>query len=91
MFSILIGYCFANKPDSRSPSDAVLPEPNATSVPSSRHLNYSALKKAHQKRVVPELREEDIEEAFVRGKHRYTYIFDVNLHSVAHRKRSCRF
>ncbi|KAF4614714.1 hypothetical protein D9613_003239 [Agrocybe pediades] len=28
---------------------------------------YSALKKAHKERVVPELREEDLEESFVRG------------------------
>jgi hypothetical protein len=28
---------------------------------------YSALKKAHKDRVIPELREEDLEEAFVRG------------------------
>ncbi|KAF7338423.1 hypothetical protein MVEN_02068100 [Mycena venus] len=28
---------------------------------------YSALKKAHKNRIVPELREEDLEEAFVRG------------------------
>lgn len=28
---------------------------------------YSQLRKAHQQRKVPELREEDLEEAFVRG------------------------
>jgi hypothetical protein len=28
---------------------------------------YSALKKAHKDRVIPELREEDLEETFVRG------------------------
>lgn len=29
--------------------------------------NFSALKKAHRERKVPELREEDLEESFVRG------------------------
>ncbi|KAF9452285.1 hypothetical protein P691DRAFT_697559 [Macrolepiota fuliginosa MF-IS2] len=47
------------------PSDVVLPEP--TPSPSPRPLYYSALKKAHQKRAVPELREDDLEESFVRG------------------------
>ena len=28
---------------------------------------YSVLKKAHKNRVIPELRDEDLEEAFVRG------------------------
>jgi hypothetical protein len=32
-----------------------------------RRLNYSQLKKAHKHRSVPELREEDLEESFVRG------------------------
>jgi hypothetical protein len=69
MSSISMDRRFVSKPDGRIPSDAVLPEPNATSPPSSRHLNYSALKRAHRSRIVPELREEDIEESFVRGKH----------------------
>ena len=34
---------------------------------SQRKLNYSALKRAHQKREVPALDENDIEESFVRG------------------------
>ncbi|EKM83041.1 hypothetical protein AGABI1DRAFT_111562, partial [Agaricus bisporus var. burnettii JB137-S8] len=49
------------------PSDAVQLETNATSSSPSRPLNYSARKRAHQERVVPELREEDLEESFVRG------------------------
>ncbi|KAF8652727.1 hypothetical protein AX16_004226 [Volvariella volvacea WC 439] len=32
-----------------------------------KRLNYSALKRAHQQRKIPELREEDLEESFVRG------------------------
>lgn len=32
-----------------------------------RRLNYSALKKAHAARTTPVLREEDLEESFVRG------------------------
>lgn len=31
-------------------------------------MNYSTLKKAYKERVIPELREEDLEESFVRGK-----------------------
>lgn len=30
--------------------------------------NFSALKRAHKDREIPELREEDIEESFVRGR-----------------------
>lgn len=30
-------------------------------------MNYSVLKNAHKERVIPELREEDLEETFVRG------------------------
>ena len=32
-----------------------------------RKLNYSALKRVHKTRIIPELREEDLEESFVRG------------------------
>ncbi|KAF7777557.1 hypothetical protein Agabi119p4_3629 [Agaricus bisporus var. burnettii] len=46
---------------------AVQLETNATSSSPSRPLNYSARKRAHQERVVPELREEELEESFVRG------------------------
>ncbi|PBK96675.1 hypothetical protein ARMGADRAFT_923082 [Armillaria gallica] len=37
---------------------------NDTRVP---RMNYSVLKKAHKERVIPELKEEDLEETFVRG------------------------
>ena len=36
-------------------------------VPVDTPRYYSALKKAHRDRVIPELREEDLEETFVRG------------------------
>lgn len=32
-----------------------------------KSMNFSALKRAHKARVVPDLREADIEESFVRG------------------------
>ncbi|KAF8162909.1 RF-1 domain-containing protein [Crassisporium funariophilum] len=35
--------------------------------PITSRINYSALKKAHKDRIMPELREEDLEEMFVRG------------------------
>lgn len=41
--------------------------PGADSSISARRLNKKALLKAHQQRTVPELREEDLEEMFVRG------------------------
>ncbi|KAI6005484.1 RF-1 domain-containing protein [Pisolithus albus] len=41
-------------------------EPAAPTDPSPPR-NYSALKKAHKQRKIPELREEDLEESFVRG------------------------
>ena len=41
--------------------------PLDTSAPQTPPRYYSALKKAHKNRVIPELREEDLEEAFVRG------------------------
>ena len=46
-------------------SDVVLLD--TSSVPQTPPRYYSALKKAHKNRVIPELREEDLEEAFVRG------------------------
>lgn len=57
------------QPNDRCSSDAALLEPTTPSAPSQRPPYYSALKKAHQNRTVPELREEDIEESFVRGEH----------------------
>ncbi|KAG8944864.1 hypothetical protein FRC04_001397 [Tulasnella sp. 424] len=41
--------------------------PGADSSISARRLNKKALLKAHQQRIIPELREEDLEEMFVRG------------------------
>ncbi|KAH6919005.1 RF-1 domain-containing protein [Coprinopsis sp. MPI-PUGE-AT-0042] len=32
-----------------------------------KHMNFNALKRAHTQRIVPELKEEDLEESFVRG------------------------
>ncbi|KAI6162519.1 RF-1 domain-containing protein [Pisolithus thermaeus] len=46
--------------------DTVITEPAAPPEPSPPR-NYSALKKAHKQREIPELREEDLEESFVRG------------------------
>lgn len=58
----------------------------------SRPLYYSALKKASQERVIPEIREEDLEESFARGKG----LFDPSStwsrsHCLGYRKWSCRF
>lgn len=50
--------------DFSSVADAVLPE---TKPPSRTSIHFSALKRAHKQRVIPELREEDLEESFVRG------------------------
>lgn len=36
---------------------------------------YSQLKKAHKERVVPELKEEDLEESFVRGAGFFVLVF----------------
>ncbi|KAF5365623.1 hypothetical protein D9758_003280 [Tetrapyrgos nigripes] len=47
-----------------NPEPAALPE-DATQTSPPRY--YSALKRAHSQRQVPELKEEDIEETFVRG------------------------
>ncbi|EIN07810.1 hypothetical protein PUNSTDRAFT_88482, partial [Punctularia strigosozonata HHB-11173 SS5] len=43
------------------------PDHDPSQEPKQRRLNYSQLKKAHKNRVTPELREEDLEESFVRG------------------------
>jgi hypothetical protein len=43
-------------------------------------MNYSALKKAHKLRVIPELREEDLEESFVRGM--YNRVTSLNSPSL---------
>ena len=40
---------------------------DTSSAPQTPPRYYSALKKAHKDRVIPELREEDLEESFVRG------------------------
>ena len=57
--------------------------PLDTSVPQTPPRYYSALKKAHKDRVIPELREEDLEEAFVRGMSsnllNFTSFFDYVL------------
>ncbi|KAI6103546.1 hypothetical protein F5141DRAFT_1131246 [Pisolithus sp. B1] len=47
--------------------DTVITEPAAPPEPSPLR-NYSALKKAHKQRKIPELREDDLEESFVRGR-----------------------
>ncbi|KAJ3521912.1 hypothetical protein NMY22_g12112 [Coprinellus aureogranulatus] len=54
-----------------SESDAAQ-QPKSTSK---RPMFYSALKRAHKERVVPELREEDLEEQFVRGACLLSLIF----------------
>ncbi|KAG8908720.1 hypothetical protein FRC00_010981 [Tulasnella sp. 408] len=46
-------------------SNDALPDDSSSVNP--RRLNKKALLKAHQQRVIPELREEDLEEMFVRG------------------------
>lgn len=40
---------------------------DTASPPQTPPRYYSALKKAHKDRIIPELREEDLEETFVRG------------------------
>ena len=47
-------------------SSSLLPSPSTSNTAKS-HINYSALKRLHKSRVVPVLREEDLEESFVRG------------------------
>lgn len=44
-------------------------ESTSSAAPShpARHMNFNALKRAHTQRVIPELKEEDLEESFVRG------------------------
>ncbi|CDO69381.1 hypothetical protein BN946_scf184575.g6 [Trametes cinnabarina] len=61
----------ANHPGSRvNPEDSEEPSQADPSDSESEHKiprYYSQLKKAHKARVIPELREEDLEESFVRG------------------------
>lgn len=66
------------------------PEQSESSVsPSKIPRFYSQLKKAHQQRVLPELKEEDIEESFVRGAGSTVLVPDHMLMHIssAHRKR----
>ena len=53
---------------------------------------YSQLKKAHKDRVVPELKEEDLEESFVRGAGLSTLVLYSLLMRIilGHRKRPRR-
>ncbi|KAG5647133.1 hypothetical protein DXG03_001088 [Asterophora parasitica] len=50
----------------------------ASFSPSHLPMNFSQLKKAHRSRVLPELREEDLEESFVRG----TSLLSNTMHPV---------
>ncbi|KAF9466338.1 RF-1 domain-containing protein [Collybia nuda] len=52
-------------PHSGSYPQFLVHAPSLDKIPS---MNYSALKRAHKERVIPELREEDLEESFVRGE-----------------------
>ena len=70
--------------NSRCSSGAVPPE-------QSRPRHYSALKRDSQKRIIPEILEEDLEESFARGKD----LFDLSSgwwrpHCLGYRKWSCR-
>ncbi|EAU88237.1 hypothetical protein CC1G_03909 [Coprinopsis cinerea okayama7 len=51
----------------REASNAAPAEEHPSSPPSTKRMSYSALKRAHTQRIVPELKEEDLEESFVRG------------------------
>lgn len=53
---------------------------------------YSQLKKAHKERVVPELKEEDLEESFVRGAGLSMFVLYTLLMRIilGHRKRPRR-
>ena len=69
------------------------PDQSEPSVsPASIPRYYSQLKKAHKERVVPELREEDIEETFVRGAGSFVLVpYHLLIHVFhAHRKWSWR-
>ena len=61
-------------------SDAV--PPDTSSAPRTPPRYYSALKKAHKDRVIPELREEDLVESFVRGMAFNLLYFTIFLNSV---------
>ncbi|KAF9009418.1 RF-1 domain-containing protein [Cyathus striatus] len=52
--------------DAAPHDDASVATPSSRSSPTQR-MNYSALKRAHKERTLPELREDDLEESFVRG------------------------
>lgn len=42
-------------------------QPSQSNPSLAKRMNFSALKVAHKQRAIPEVREEDIEESFVRG------------------------
>lgn len=50
------------------------PIPSGSDSASPKKMNFSALKRAHQKRTKVELREEDLEESFVRGQYLSTHV-----------------
>ncbi|KAG2020782.1 peptide chain release factor 1 [Coprinopsis cinerea AmutBmut pab1-1] len=54
-------------PGAANASNAAPAEEHPSSPPSTKRMSYSALKRAHTQRIVPELKEEDLEESFVRG------------------------
>ncbi|KIY66298.1 hypothetical protein CYLTODRAFT_455519 [Cylindrobasidium torrendii FP15055 ss-10] len=54
----------AEKDGQQNPVDAALPN---TKEPQ-RRMNFSVLKKVHKQRIIPQLNEADLEEAFVRGR-----------------------
>lgn len=54
-------------PESSSTLSSIANDPLSNHA-SPRRLNFSLLKRAHKDRVLPELREEDLEESYVRGK-----------------------
>lgn len=58
---------------------------------SSPPRNFSALKRSHKERVIPELREEDLEESFVRGTSSPEYCYIVGYPSFFSRERSGMF
>ncbi|GLB35391.1 putative RF-1 domain containing protein [Lyophyllum shimeji] len=57
----------ASQEQQTSVTDVAAHDDSSASSSSRRSLNYSQLKKAHRQRVIPELKEEDLEETFVRG------------------------
>ena len=73
---------------SPEPAPELAPEPITTQTPPAVPRYYSQLKKAHKERVVPELKEEDLEETFVRGARTFVLVPYLSLmHTlVGHRK-----